>query len=197
MKLKLTVDNSTTADQLFQLGALFTGLAIGQGTRVSSGDVEPVFTVPADPAELTEPEVVEVPAGAEKPKRNRRTKAEIEAEKLAEENAAVAAAEAAAQESNEAAAAEVGNAQPAPTQPAPETQSGAPETPVAASPSEPAAGGKSYNEAEVQDLAGKVARAVGPEVVKGKIAELGASRIAELTQEQRDALGAFLAAQLP
>jgi len=192
MKLKVKITHRTTPEELFQLGALFTGLAIGgNGVRVSSGS--PALTVPADPAELDEPEPL-TQAGTEPPKRRRRSKAEIEAEKLAEENAAVASGEAEAQASNEAGLAAAGNEAPAPTPDAPQQDTPPSETastaPASASPS------KDYTEAEVQDLAGKVARGVGPEVVKEKIAELGASRIAELTQEQRNALGEFLKGKL-
>lgn len=52
--------------------------------------------------------------------------------------------------------------------------------------------GKQYAESDVQKLAGFVARTKGPEIVKAKISELGASRIAELTPEQLNDLGSYL-----
>lgn len=55
-----------------------------------------------------------------------------------------------------------------------------------------ATGGKTYVEADVQQLAAVVARSKGPNVVKDKIAELGATRIAALTAEQLNLLGAYL-----
>jgi len=47
----------------------------------------------------------------------------------------------------------------------------------------------------VQNLASSVARAKGPQIVKDKIAELGATRIAALTADQLNSLGAFLETQ--
>lgn len=58
-----------------------------------------------------------------------------------------------------------------------------------------AGAGKSYTEPEVQALATLVARTKGASVVKDKIAELGGQRIAALTPEQLNELGAFLETQ--
>ena len=193
MKLKLKVDQTTTASELIILGAFFESLALNrEGHVVSTGaDVEPKITTPTDPAELQEPETVVVPpaAGEEAPKRKRRTKAEIEAERLAEENSKVAAAEAEAQASNEAGLAEAqveaGNVEtPAPTpdvQPpvTPPSETASTE-PASASPSE---GGKTYTHAEVQALAVDTARRYGPEKVKALIATYpNAAKIAELDE---------------
>ena len=185
MKLKLKVDQTTTASELIILGAFFESLALNREGHVVS--------VPAEDAgdDPTPGETVVVPptAGEEAPKRKRRTKAEIEAERLAEENSKVAAAEAEAQASNEAGLAEAqveaGNVEtPAPTpdvQPpvTPPSETASTE-PASASPSE---GGKTYTHAEVQALAVDTARRYGPEKVKALIATYpNAAKIAELDE---------------
>lgn len=199
MKAKFSVDGSTTPSQHIALSNFFAELALGAGAKLVCGDVlldeEDENEGPGQgviqPAATQTAEQV-VAAGTEAPKRRRRTKAELEAE-------AAAAATTAQTEP----VAETGNAQSAPT---PDVAVTAPPTVAAVSPSDdyekvvtaPAAtGGKQYSEAEVQDLAGKVARAVGPEVVKGKISELGAARIGDLNEEQRNQLAVFLQSKLP
>jgi hypothetical protein len=199
MKLKLRVDDSTTVSELRLLGALFTGLA---------EEYAPVFTAPIDEAEATlaadlevanrtiNPVVVTEPVDAhpsgpqfDKPKRTRRTKAEIaaaaaevaqtpdpsplhsethvataeaaELARLVEENSKVADAEAVAQASNEAALAEIAVAT----------------TPASESPSDT----KTYTAAEVQKIAVATAGRHGPEKVKAIIAQYpGAARIADI-----------------
>jgi len=54
---------------------------------------------------------------------------------------------------------------------------------------------KEYTEDGVQKLAVAVSRLKGPEIVKAKIAELGVTRIAELTPEKLNALGVWLETQ--
>lgn len=210
MKLKLNVTRHTTPSELIILGALFESLALAREGHVVSVPAEDAGDDPT-PASSAGTVVVQVPpTGEDKPKRSRRSKAEIEAE-------AVAKAEAEAQASNEATLAKLNAETPAPTEPeqAPATETPAPtpdvqpqvtppsETastePASESPSEPeafevaAAGGKTYAAAEVQQLATVVARTHGADLVKGKIAELGGTRIADLKQEQLNALGTFLA----
>lgn len=192
MNISIHIDAESSAAELIALSNFSKELAVGRVAHVASGSVQ--LTAPADPAELDEPETVVV-AGTETPKRRRRTKDELRVDAIVAANAAAAA------EQGAIAPGEPGNEQPASTQPAAVTDTGSAGTepaattaPATASPSDD---GKDYTEAEVQDLAGKVARTVGPEVVKGKIAELGAARIADLTQEQRNALGKFLVSKLP
>ena len=198
MKLTLKVTRDTTDSELIHLGNFFTALGLNRGAKV--------FAAPTDAAELDEPEgdVVHIPATPEQeaaidaatgitPKRRRRTKAEIEADALAAENARVAAAEAEAQASNEAglkaieeqeqgiAPGEAGNEQPAATHTAPVTDGAEKETaastPATASPSD----GKTYTHAEVQAMAVDTARRYGPEKVKAIIATYpNAAKIAEL-----------------
>lgn len=200
MKLKLNVTRHTTASELIILGALFESLALAREGHVVSVPAEDAGDDPT-PADTV---VVQVPpTGEDKPKRSRRSKAEIEAEKLvaaeAEAQVEQAVAPDAPTEPEQAPATET----PAPTQavqpqatPPSETAS---TEPASASPSEPeafevaAAGGKTYAAAEVQQLATVVARTHGADLVKGKIAELGGTRIADLKQEQLNDLGAFLA----
>ena len=203
MKLKLSVDQSTSPSELIILGAFFESLALArEGHVVSTGaDIEPKITAPTDPAELQEPETVVVPpaAGEEAPKRKRRTKAEIEAANLPPEPPVQETEPPAPTEPEQVPAVET----PAPTpdvQPQVTPQSETASTaPASASPSEPeafevaAAGGKTYAAADVQQLATVVARTHGADLVKGKIAELGGTRIADLKQEQLNALGTFLA----
>lgn len=206
MKAKFKIDGSTTQVQHLALAQFFIALAAGAGATVPQvggldelvGEDESEFTPPlgADP-------VAPVVAGTEveAPKRRRRTKAELEAEAPKTQPEEVEAAE----------QAEAGNVQAAVTQTAPVTDTtaapAASATPAAASPSEPApdsyetaapaGASKAYTEAEIQDLAGRVARAVGPEVVKAEITALGAARIADLSPEQRNTLGAVLTTKLP
>ena len=206
MKLSVKVDQTSTASELIILGALFESLALAREGHVVSVPAEECDGDDPTPADTVVVQVPPAAAGEEAPKRRRRTKAEIEAE-------AVAKAEAEAQASNETAAetsaapvapVEAGNVEtPAPTpdvQPpvTPQSESASTE-PASASPSEPeafevaAAGGKTYAAADVQQLATVVARTHGADLVKGKIAELGGTRIADLKQEQLNKLGAFLA----
>jgi len=206
MKAKFNIDGSTTQVQHLALAQFFIALAAGAGAAPQVGGLdelvggldEPEFTTSlgAEPA-------APVVAGTEveAPKRRRRTKAELEAEAPKTQPEEVEAAE----------QAEAGNVQAAVTQTAPVTDTtaapAASSTPAAASPSEPApdsyetaapaGASKAYTEAEIQDLAGRVARAVGPEVVKAEITALGAARIADLSPEQRNTLGAVLTTKLP
>ena len=203
MKLSVKVDQSTSPAELIILAGTFESLALAREGHVVSVPAEDAGDDPT-PGETV---VVQVPndahssgAGFDAPKRRRRTKAEIEAAAAPVEPEPEAPAPTEPEQAIPPGA--PGNEQPAPTPAATATDTApaqAPAEPAAAtaSPSEPAPAGKEYTEAEVQDLAGKVARSVGPEVVKGKIAELGASRIAELTQPQRNELGAFLVSKLP
>ena len=149
MKLKISIDPSTTNSELVHLGNFLTALGMNRGAHVISA--------PIDEAELDEPEPTCIPLNreepvvhAEVPKRKRRTKAEIAA--AAEEEAS------------------------APTDPAPTPPVEPPATPpsetastepASASPSE---GGKTYTHAEVQALAVDTARRYGPEKVKALIA---------------------------
>lgn len=190
MKLKLRVDGSTTASELRLLGVLFTGLA---------EQYAPCFSTPVDEAELVEPEPPSIPLNREvpvdahssgpqfdKPKRTRRTKAEI---------ADAAAAEQLAKETEKAAdvAALDGPVPTVETEPAPLAETPAPtpavqqpdtppsETastvPASESPSET----KTYTPAEVQKIAVATAGRFGPEKVKAIIAQYpGAARIADI-----------------
>lgn len=195
MKLKLKVNRHTTESELIILGAFFESLALAREGHVVSVPAEDAGDDPT-PAETV---VVQVPpTGEDKPKRSRRSKAEIEAEKLAAAEAEVEQA-VAPTEPEQVPATET----PAPTpdvqpQVTPQSETASTE-PASASPSEPeafevaAAGGKTYAAADVQQLATVVARTHGADLVKGKIAELGGTRIADLKQEQLNALGTFLA----
>ena len=86
--------------------------------------------------------------------------------------------------------AQAANDQPATTQTAPETTTGAQAAAATAAPSDE--GGKTYTAADVQQLATVVARTHGADKVKDKIAELGGTRIADLTEQQVNELGKFL-----
>ena len=184
MKLKLKVDQTTTASELIILGAFFESLALNrEGHVVSTGaDVEPKITAPTDPAELQEPETAVVPpaAGEEAPKRKRRTKAEIEAANLPPEPPVQETEPPAPTEPEQAPAVET----PAPTpdvqpQVTPQSETASTE-PASASPSE---GDKTYTHAEVQALAVDTARRYGPEKVKALIATYpNAAKIAELDE---------------
>lgn len=195
MKLALKVNRHTTESELIILSALFESLALAREGHVVSVPAEECSGDDPTPAETVVVQVPPAAAGEDAPKRRRRTKAEIEAQ---------AAAEAEVEQAAPAAPVEAGNVEtPAPTPdvqpqvtPPSETASTAP---ASASPSEPeafevaAAGGKTYAAADVQQLATVVARTHGADLVKGKIAELGGTRIADLKQEQLNALGTFLA----
>jgi hypothetical protein len=195
MKLEIKLTRHTTASELAHLGQFITGLAFDRGAHLTPpADCEPTtgYAPVEDAADPTPAETVHV-AGNEPPKRRRRTKAEIEAEKLAEENAAVAAAEAEAQASNEAALVAAGNDSPAPTPPAPQQDTPPSETastaPASASPSEvPTVG-------SLNQRAGALVKKIGPEKIKARINELGGNSIAGLGDAQRIELGKWLAEQ--
>lgn len=192
MKLKLRVDGSTTASELRLLGVLFTGLA---------EQYAPCFSTPVDEAELVEPEPPSIPLNREvpvdahssgpqfdKPKRTRRTKAEITAAAAAEvaqtpdpsplySETHVGAEPEVAQEptplADQAAATQIAPVTDA-AQTAPEP---AASTPVTESPSDT----KTYTPAEVQKIAVATAGRFGPEKVKAIIAQYpGAARIADI-----------------
>ena len=181
MKLSVKVDQTSTASELIILGALFESLALAREGHVVSVPAEDAGDDPT-PAETV---VVQVPpTGEDKPKRSRRSKAEIESEKLtaaeAEAQVEQAVAPDAPTEPEQAPAVET----PAPTpdvQPpvTPPSETASTE-PASASPSE---GGKTYTHAEVQALAVDTARRYGPEKVKALIATYpNAAKIAELDE---------------
>ena len=198
MRINVNVTRHTPASELIILGAFFESLALAREGRISSVSADEPLTAPVDPAELHEPETVVVPtndahssgAGFDKPKRSRRTKAEIEADAAKAAAPVEPAAETPAPtEPEQVPAIET----PAPTpdvQPQVTPQS---ETASAEPASESPSDGKTYAAADVQQLATVVARTHGADLVKGKIAELGGTRIADLKQEQLNALGTFLA----
>lgn len=219
MKLKLKITRHTTKSELIHLGMFFTSLGLNAGAKVvaftppadpAELDEPEVVHVAASPAEEA---AIDKAVGNEPPKRRRRTKAEIEVEIVEREAANKSAvtdhdphqtiveeaAEKPTATAEDAAGVhagtaipshegEAGNVQAAPTPTAPETTSGAAETPATASPSD----GKTYTAAEVQQQATVVARTHGADLVKGKIAELGGARIADLNAEQVNTLGAYL-----
>lgn len=184
MQVNAHVNSETTSAQFVALSNFF---------RELSGVPAPSAQLPVDPADLIEPELVVVGAPVEdKPAvtRRRRTKAEIEAE-AAEKAALDAAAEAEAKAQEDAISGEA-SAVAAAIVEEPKVDEF---EKVAAVTTAPAAGGKTFTEAETQQLATVVARTKGPQVVKDKIAELGATRIGDLTADQLNELGNFLEAQ--
>ena len=181
MQVNVQVDSTTLSNQFVALSNLFRELS---GVPAASGQP------PVDPADLTEPEVIVVGAPVEdKPAvtRRRRTKAEIEAE-AAEKAALDAAAEAEAKAQEDAISGEAAAVTEAATAVVEEPKVDEFEKAVVT-------GGKTFTEAEAQQLATVVARTKGPQVVKDKIAELGATRIGDLTADQLNELGNFLEAQ--
>lgn len=169
MNVNVHVSADTTTSQYIALSNFFRELS---GTPASAS-VRP----PVDSAELDEPEVVVVPAET-KPAvtRRRRTKAELEADEAASKVAAA-------------------GAEPVVTEPAVTTVEEPPADEfekVAATTTTPTAGGKTFTEAEAQQLATVIARTKGPQLVKDKIAELGAVRIGDLTADQLNELGNYL-----
>lgn len=180
MNISIHIDGDSTANELIAVGNFARELAISRGAHVSSG---PTIggTVPADEGDLQEPGVTSVPetpavAGTEPPKRRRRSKEEIAATAAAEVPATEPATE---------------TPEPATETPEPATEPAAAEEPEAFETVTPATG-KNYTETEVQQIATVVARTHGADKVKGKIAELGAQRIAGLEQGKLNELGAYL-----
>lgn len=179
MNVNVHVSADTTTSQYIALSNFFRELS---GTPASASAQPPVDSVEPD-----EPEVAVAPAET-KPAvtRRRRTKAELEADEAASKVAA-AGAEAATVA-----------AEPVVTEPAVTTVEQPPADEfekVAATTTTPTAGGKTFTEAEAQQLATVIARTKGPQVVKDKIAELGAVRIGDLTADQLNELGNYLEAQ--
>lgn len=180
MKLKISIDPSTTNSELVHLGNFLTALGMNRGAHVISA--------PIDEAELDEPEPTCIPLNreepvvhAEVPKRKRRTKAEIAAE--AEERARN-------QPDSEAEAA-------APTDPAPTPPAEPPATPPSETAStEPASASRSDRpvptSADLNRKAAIVAKKHGPAMVKEKIISLGSTLISLLNDEGKIALDAWL-----
>jgi len=202
MNVQINVGQETTPHEFRSLAAFFNQLGnfnqqlapsgdqplisnefVKEGCAQFNGDNVLTAAAPETATVATLPE-----AGSEKTKRTRRTKAEIEAEAA----------------TNVAQRPEVGADKPAEAGQLGgglldagekiDTATGEITT-VEEFETAGAAGGKTYTEAEVQNLASSVARVKGPQIVKDKIAELGASRIAALTADQLNSLGAFLETQ--
>lgn len=187
MQVQINVGQETSSHELRSLAIFFNHLAAA-GELVSVGQppvIEKVQVQVVQPETVTPTPTNEAPlpeAGSEKTRRARRTKAEMEAAQAAP----------AAQAEQEPVAAPAAQA----TQVAEAIDTATGEiTGVEEFETAPAAGGKTYTEAEVQKLASDVARAKGPQIVKDKIAELGATRIAALTADQLNSLGAYLESQ--
>lgn len=204
MQVQINVGQETSTHELRSLAVFFNHLAAAgappveqyAGATGSTVIIAPVASQTVEPATVvdTQPGSQPPEAGSEKTRRTRRTKAEIEAEAeaVALENSRIAEAEALAQKNNEAGLAKIETAEKINTETG-EITAGA--DTVEEFETAGAAGGKTYTEAEVQNLASSVARAKGPQIVKDKIAELGATRIAALTADQLNSLGAFLETQ--
>ena len=195
MNVQINVGQETSAHEFRALATFFNQLA-SVGGDVSTGNVTPIVIPLASLREAISSQTVEPAtvldaqpgsqppeAGSEKTKRARRTKAEIEAEA---EAARIATAEAEARKNNEAELAKIEAGEKI------DTATGEITT---VEEFETVAGGKTYTEAEVQNLASSVARVKGPQIVKDKITELGATRIAALTADQLNSLGAYLETQ--
>ena len=184
MQVQINVGQETSSHELRSLAIFFNHLAaagevvsVGQPPVIEKAQVQVVQPETVTPTPTNEAPLPE--AGSEKTRRARRTKAEMEA-------AQAATAVQAEQEPVAAPATQVAEAI--------DTATGE-ITGVEEFETAPAAGGKTYTEAEVQKLASDVARAKGPQIVKDKIAELGATRIAALTADQLNTLGAYLESQ--
>ena len=190
MKLKISIDPSTTSSELVHLGNFLTALGMNCGAHVISA--------PIDEAELDEPEPICIPLNreepvvhAEVPKRKRRTKAEIAAAAAeAEERAQLAYDHARNQPDSEAEAA-------APTDPAPTPPVEPPATPPSETAStEPASASPSDRpvptSADLNRKAAVVAKKHGPAMVKEKIISLGSTLISLLNDEGKIALDAWL-----
>lgn len=189
MKLKISIDPSTTNSELVHLGNFLTAIGMNRGAHVISA--------PIDEAELDEPEPTYIPLNreepvvhAEVPKRKRRTKAEIAAAAEAEERAQHAYDHARNQPDSEAEAA-------APTDPAPTPPVEPPATPPSETAStEPASASPSDRpvptSADLNRKAAVVAKKHGPAMVKEKIISLGSTLISLLNDEGKIALDAWL-----
>ena len=178
MKLKISIDPSTTNSELVHLGNFLTALGMNRGAHVISA--------PIDEAELDEPEPTCIPLNreepvvhAEVPKRKRRTKAEI-----------AAAAEAHASQGEPL-------PEEAPTDHAPAPPAEPPATPPSETAStEPASASRSDRpvptSADLNRKAAVVAKKHGPAMVKEKIISLGSTLISLLNDEGKIALDAWL-----
>ena len=180
MLLKLKVTRHTTAAELVHLGNFFSALGLNRGAHViaepTGEDVLAQATAngPHTPeAVIAAVEASEPPA--DKPKRTRRSKAEIEAEAAAK--------------------------QPEPEQPAVEPE---PEQPVTEPEPEPsfdaqttAAETKPVPTAiELNNRAAMLAKKIGPDKIKEKINAYGVSLISALTDVARAELGAWIEDEL-
>lgn len=203
MQVQINVGQETTISEYRALATFFNQLANFNQQLAPSGDQTPVSNefvkdgcekfngdnvlTAAAPETTTVATLPEV--GSEKTKRARRTKAEIEAA----QNDAKPASEDSTTGSPAPEGGELGGGLLDAGEKI-DTATGE-ITGVEEFETAGAAGGKTYTEAEVQNLASSVARAKGPQIVKDKIAELGATRIAALSVDQLNSLGAFLETQ--
>lgn len=183
MKLKISIDPSTTNSELVHLGNFLAALGMNRGAHVISA--------PIDEAELDEPEPTCIPLNREEPvvhaevtpagavlKRKRRTKAEIAAEVHASQGEPLPEAA-------------------APTDPAPTPPVEPPATPPSETAStEPASASPSDRPVPttgaLNQKAAIVAKKHGPAMVKEKIISLGSTLISLLNDEGKIALDAWL-----
>jgi hypothetical protein len=206
VKLKISIDPSTTNSELVHLGNFLAALGMNRGAHVISA--------PIDEAELDEPEPTCIPPNreepvvhAEVPKRKRRTKAEIAAAAEAEErarNQPDSEAEERARNQPDSEAEERARNQPdseaeaaAPTDPAPTPPVEPPATPPSETAStEPASASPSDRPVPttgaLNQKAAIVAKKHGPAMVKEKIISLGSTLISLLNDEGKIALDAWL-----
>lgn len=202
MKIKLIIGAATSAGEFKALGNLFVDLAKVREGELQNEPVVEVAQVKLDPPVVPQvtAEVVQAQASAAvepepetKPRRTRRTKAEIEADEAATKAApADAVTEVAAADGDAEAAA---NQEARNQEDAISGESAGAQPEVVNTSTGEIVSGKTYTEADVQQLASIVARSKGPGIVKGKIAELGGDRIAALSAEKLTLLGAYLEQQ--
>lgn len=203
MQVQINVGQETTISEYRALATFFNQLANFNQQLAPSGDQTPVSNefvkdgcekfngdnvlTAAAPETTTVATLPEV--GSEKTKRARRTKAEIEAAqndaKPASEDSTTGSP---APEGGELGGGLLDAGEKIDTETGVITRDPQVEEFETAG----AVGGKTYTEAEVQNLASSVARVKGPQIVKDKIAELGATRIAALSADQLNSLGAYL-----
>lgn len=203
MNVQINIGNESNAAELTAAAAFFTQLAATRNDSVrSTGAVAPIVllgdTSHALPeltgtvaiSTATEGAAAATSGGATETagtvKRTRRTKAEIQAE-----------ADAAAAAAVEPVKGADGNTNPAADPETPQPDAGATASPPADAPVDKATGeigstGKKHTEGSVQAMASTIARTKGPQVIKDKIAELGADRIGTLTPENLQAMGNYL-----
>jgi hypothetical protein len=173
MKFSFEVHPDSDTQEVLVLASFINTIGTLRNARVAPSDTEGVVPV-MDSAPVAPTAMPDDVTSSEKPKRTRKATVVEQAITDSQVIASIIGADVAAEDDADIATSTVT------------------EDTAAVDTAEPATTTKNYTEPDLQKLAGLVARTKGPEIVKAKITEIGGTRIADLTQDQLNQLGAYL-----